>query len=93
MAPEFGAWPGLSEPFITFSARDWPTRLGMVAAGLGIALVPGSMSPALPRTVTWVQITDAAGIVRRTTYAATAAAPDPAADAFVNTLEREASRL
>ena len=32
-APEFGAWPGIAEPTITFTARDWPTRLGLVAGG------------------------------------------------------------
>ena len=43
-APEFGVWPGIVEPRITFTARDWPTRLGLVA-GLGIALVPGIAAP------------------------------------------------
>jgi DNA-binding transcriptional LysR family regulator len=32
-APEFGAWPGIAEPTITFTARDWPTQLGLVAGG------------------------------------------------------------
>ena len=50
-APEFGAWPGIAEPRITFTARDWPTRLGLVAAGLGIALVPGIAAQAVPRAV------------------------------------------
>ena len=40
-SPEFGAWPGTAEPEVSFAVRDWPTHLGLVSAGLGIALVPG----------------------------------------------------
>jgi hypothetical protein len=32
---EFGASPGIEKPEVSFAARDWPTRLGLVAAGLG----------------------------------------------------------
>jgi DNA-binding transcriptional LysR family regulator len=41
----------IAEPRITLTARDWPTRVGLVAAGLGIALVPGIAAPAVPRGV------------------------------------------
>lgn len=46
--PEFGAWPDIGEPTVSFAVRDWPTRLGLVAAGLGIALVPGFARETLP---------------------------------------------
>jgi DNA-binding transcriptional LysR family regulator len=90
-APEFGAWPGIAEPRITFTARDWPTRLGLVAAGLGIALVPGIAAPAVPRGVRWIPVHDDTGGLRRTVWAATSDSPSAAATAMVRALEQEAS--
>ncbi|SDU47267.1 LysR family transcriptional regulator [Jiangella alkaliphila] len=86
-APEFGAWPGIAEPVISFAARDWPTRLGLVAAGLGIALVPGLAAPAMPRGVRWVPVRgDGLG---RTAWTATKPDPSAAAQAMVRALEEE----
>ncbi len=90
-APEFGAWPGTAEPRITFTARDWPTRLGLVAAGLGIALVPGIAAQAVPRGVRWIPVHDDAGGLRRAVWAATQDKPSAAATAMVRALEEEAS--
>jgi DNA-binding transcriptional LysR family regulator len=91
-APEFGPWPGIAEPTITFTARDWPTRLGLVAAGLGIALVPGIAAQAVPRGVRWIPIRDdASGGLRRAVWAATNDHPSAAATAMVHALEEEAS--
>jgi DNA-binding transcriptional LysR family regulator len=89
--PEFGAWPGIPEPRITFTARDWPTRLGLVAAGLGIALVPGIAAQAVPRGVRWIPIHDDTGGLRRAVWAATNDNPSAAATAMVRALEEEAS--
>ncbi len=89
-SPEFGAWPGLAEPRITFTARDWPTRLGLVAAGLGIALMPGIAAPAIPRGVRWIPIHDDTGGLRRAIWAATNDNPSAAATAMVQALEKEA---
>ena len=88
--PEFGAWPGLTDPKIAFTARDWPTRLGLVAAGLGIALVPGLAAGAIPHGVRWIPVHDATGGLRRSVWAATAGAPGPAASAMVRALEEQA---
>ncbi|TDB77094.1 LysR family transcriptional regulator, partial [Actinomadura sp. KC216] len=44
--PQFGAWPTLSSPRIARTARSWSTRLGLVAAGLGITVVPTLALPA-----------------------------------------------
>ena len=88
-APEFGAWPGLAEPRITFTARDWPTRLGLVAAGLGIALMPGIAAPTVPRGVRWIPIHDDTGGLRRAVWAATNDNPSAAATAMVHALEKE----
>jgi len=90
-APEFGTWPGLADPRIAFTARDWPTRLGLVAAGLGIALVPGIAAEAVPRGVRWIPVHDDTGGLRRAVWAATNANPSAAATAMVQALEEEAS--
>jgi DNA-binding transcriptional LysR family regulator len=89
--PEFGAWPGIAEPRITFTARDWPTRLGLVAAGLGIALVPGIAARAVPGDVRWIPVRDDTGGLRRALWAATSDNPSAAATAMVRALEEEAS--
>jgi DNA-binding transcriptional LysR family regulator len=90
-SPEFGAWPGIAEPTITFTARDWPTRLGLVAAGLGIALVPGIAAQAVPRGVRWIPVHDDTGGLRRAVWAATTNNPSAAATAMVHALEEEVS--
>ncbi|HEX6525181.1 MAG TPA: LysR family transcriptional regulator [Streptosporangiaceae bacterium] len=90
-APEFGAWPSIAEPRITFTVRDWPTRLGLVAAGLGIALVPGIAAQAVPRGVRWIPVRDDTGRLQRAIWAATTNNPSAAATAMVHALKEEAS--
>ena len=44
-----GVWPGLDErPEITHTARDWLTKLHLVAAGCGLTTVPASLAPIAP---------------------------------------------
>jgi DNA-binding transcriptional LysR family regulator len=86
--PEFGAWPGIAEPLIAFAARDWMTRLGLVAAGLGIALVPGLAAQALPDGVRWIPIRADSGL-GRTAWVATKLEPSEAAAAMVHALHEE----
>ncbi|MGY5206588.1 LysR family transcriptional regulator [Nocardia gipuzkoensis] len=64
-----GAWrdPGW-EPDIAFVARDWFAKLGLVAAGLGITVVPGVAVPVLPLTIALLRI-DHPAAVRRTVLA------------------------
>lgn len=88
-SPEFGAWPGLDEPRIAFAVRDWMTRLGLVAAGLGIALMPGSAARVVPRGVHWVPVRTEGASLGRSTWAVTATQPSPAATAFVCALVEE----
>ncbi|MEV6414086.1 LysR family transcriptional regulator [Kribbella sp. NPDC051718] len=88
-SPEFGAWPGAGEAKIAFAVRDWPTRFGLVAAGLGIALVPGVAAASVPRGVRWIPVRDLRGGLRRTAWAATDASPSAAALAMVRALEAE----
>lgn len=52
-----GAWitPGLAAE-IAYVARDWTAKLGLVAAGRGITVVPGMLVSSLPATVDVVRI-------------------------------------
>jgi DNA-binding transcriptional LysR family regulator len=56
--PQFGAWPTLTDPVIAHRVTGWPARWGLVAAGLGICLVPGLAAPSVPRGVTTVAVDD-----------------------------------
>ena len=86
--PEFGAWPGVDNPHVTFTARNWQTRLGLVAAGLGIALMPGIAAATIPRGVRWIPVHTHHGL-KRTLLAATSEKPSPPALAMVRALELE----
>jgi DNA-binding transcriptional LysR family regulator len=88
-SPEFGAWPGIAEPEVSFAVRDWPTRLGLVSAGLGIALVPGLAAPAVPHGVRWIPVRDQGNGLRRQVCAVTTRDASPAARAMVRALEDE----
>lgn len=65
--PLLGAWftPGAT-PEIAYVARDWTAKLGLVAAGRGITVVPGMLVGALPTTVDVVRIDHPAAM--RTTW-------------------------
>ncbi|MBO1753889.1 LysR family transcriptional regulator [Allobranchiibius sp. CTAmp26] len=56
--PQFGPWPGIASPRIAFSVRQWTTRLGLVAAGLGITVLPGTMTVAVPPGVRAIHVED-----------------------------------
>jgi DNA-binding transcriptional LysR family regulator len=52
-----GPWADAArEPDVTLVARDWMAKIGLVAAGLGVTVVPGIAVPALPPTVAVVGI-------------------------------------
>jgi DNA-binding transcriptional LysR family regulator len=58
-----GAWSDASwQPDIAFIARDWVAKLGLVAAGLGVTVVPGLAVPALPPAIALVRIDHAAAV-------------------------------
>ena len=56
--PQFAAWPTLADPLVVHRAKAWPARLGLVAAGLGICLVPELAAPSVPKGVTAVYVDD-----------------------------------
>jgi DNA-binding transcriptional LysR family regulator len=90
--PQFGAWPTLDSPRIVYAAREWPTRLGLVAAGLGLTVLPELAAPSVPAGVTTVRVDDPAWLCR-TAVAVTSRDRSPAAAAAVRALRREATRL
>ncbi|MEV0251496.1 LysR family transcriptional regulator [Nocardia sp. NPDC050712] len=54
-----GAWTDADwEPDIAYVARDWVTKLGLVAAGLGITVLPGLAVSTLPATISIVRVDD-----------------------------------
>lgn len=89
--PQFGAWPSLATPRVGFRARAWSTRLGLVAAGLAICVVPGIAADAVPGEVRWRPVHDPALAQERTTWAVTAGEVSPAASHTVEALCDEAA--
>ncbi|MBP2183312.1 DNA-binding transcriptional LysR family regulator [Amycolatopsis magusensis] len=86
-----GAWTGSSwQPEIAFVAKDWTAKLGLVAAGLGVTVVPGLAVPSLPPTVEAVRIDHPAAI--RPAAIARHSGGEPA-DAFVEALLDTAAEL
>lgn len=71
-------------PRVDFVVREWTAKLGLVAAGLGITLVPSLAAAAMRADVVLVPL-QGGDVPRRRVYAATARArtPSPAATAFV----------
>jgi DNA-binding transcriptional LysR family regulator len=90
--PQFGAWPTLDRPRVVCAVRDWPTRLGLVAAGLGLAVLPELAGPSVPAGVTTVHVDDPAWL-GRTAVAVTARDRSPAAAAAIRALQHEAAHL
>lgn len=90
--PQFGAWPTLTNPRIACTTRSWSTRLGLVAAGVGITVIPDLARPALPAGVRAVAVTDShwAG---RATVALTRPHPSAQAQVMVTALRNQAARL
>jgi DNA-binding transcriptional LysR family regulator len=90
--PLLGVWPALRgrSPTIALTARSWTAKLGLVAAGLGITVVPWLAAPALPAGVTLVRVRGEPATVR-TVLIATPAEPAPYADAFAAALRDAAA--
>jgi DNA-binding transcriptional LysR family regulator len=91
--PQFGPWPGLDQPRIGHAARNWPTRFGLVAAGLGITRVPGLAADSVPRDVRWLPVHDPATSSRGSLEIVTAESPSAAARAMTQAVRTEAARM
>lgn len=91
--PDFGVWPGTpGRPRIAYAVRGWPGRLGLVAAGLGVATVPEMAVGTMPPGVRLVAV-DEAHPIRRAALAVTLPERSPAATALVGALRDEAALL
>ncbi|MGW0082317.1 LysR family transcriptional regulator [Streptomyces sp. NPDC003393] len=64
--PLLGVWPGLpGRPDIVHRARDWLTKLQLVAGGFGVTTVPSRLSPVLPPGVSLLRVEGAPAEIRR----------------------------
>ncbi|MCX3063096.1 LysR family transcriptional regulator [Streptomyces beihaiensis] len=64
--PLLGVWPGLpGRPHIVHCARDWLTKLRLVACGSGVTTVPLRLSPVLPPGVSLLHVEGAPCEIRR----------------------------
>ncbi|TQM35743.1 LysR family transcriptional regulator [Pseudonocardia cypriaca] len=90
--PGMGVWPSFpGRPRIAHTARDWLTKLQLVAAGCGITTVPAGMAEAVPASVRLVEVQGP--VEHRRVVLARFPGPQPPAVAnIVRTLRREAAR-
>jgi DNA-binding transcriptional LysR family regulator len=92
-SPLLGTWSGAAvRPEVGFVVRDWMAKLGLVAAGHGVTVVPGLAVPALPPDIVVVRIDDPAAS-RPTAVARREAAATDHVDAFVEALRDIAATL
>ena len=90
--PQFGTWPTIGSPRVAYAVRDWTVRLGLVAAGLGLAVLPELAGPSVPAGVTTVHVDDPAWL-GRSAVAVTARDRSPAAAAAIRALKHEPAHL
>ncbi|OPX10861.1 LysR family transcriptional regulator [Mycobacterium sp. AT1] len=83
--PQFGPWPTLTDPVVALRTKGWQARLGLVAAGLGVCLLPELAAPSVPKGVTTVRVEDP-NWLGRVTLAVTQPTPGEAARAAVAAL-------
>ncbi|MGW1750507.1 LysR family transcriptional regulator [Streptomyces sp. NPDC002092] len=77
--PLLGVWPGLpGRPDIVHCARDWLTKLQLVAGGFGVTTVPSRLSPVLPPGVSLLHVEGAPPEIRRVLVARLPGRPTPA---------------
>ncbi|KOG85641.1 LysR family transcriptional regulator [Streptomyces varsoviensis] len=85
--PLLGVWPGLpGRPRVAHSARDWLTKLHLVAAGFGVTTVPSGLSAVLPRGVTLLHVDGAPKELRRVLVARLPGRPTPGLSAVTRAL-------
>ncbi|WP_331739391.1 LysR family transcriptional regulator [Streptomyces sp. NBC_01187] len=85
--PLLGVWPGLpGRPRIIHSARDWLTKLQLVAGGFGVTTVPSRLSPVLPPGVSLLRVEGAPPEIRRVLVARLSGHPTPAITAVTQAI-------
>lgn len=83
--PQFGAWPTLTDPVVRYRVRDWPARLGLVAAGLCVCVLPELAAPSVPAGVVTRRVDDP-NWLGRVTLALTHPGPSAPVAAVVDAL-------
>ncbi|MET7685280.1 LysR family transcriptional regulator [Streptomyces sp. NPDC005423] len=92
--PLLGIWPGLpGRPRVHHAARDWLTKLHLVAAGVGITTVPSMLLSAIPPGVRLITIDDLPEERRRVSLVRLPGSTTPSTDALVHALRRQAADL
>ncbi|MFC9501840.1 LysR family transcriptional regulator [Streptomyces sp. NPDC056982] len=85
--PPLGVWPGLpGRPHIVHCARDWLTKLQLVAGGFGVTTVPSRLSPVLPPGVSLLHVEGAPPEIRRVLVARLPGRPTPAITAVTRAI-------
>ncbi len=92
--PLLGIWPGLpGRPRVQHAARDWLTKLHLVAGGAGITTVPSTLVSAIPPGVRLVTVDDLPEERRRVSLVRLPGPSTPSTDALVQALRRHAADL
>lgn len=92
--PLLGVWPGLpGRPKVRHTARDWLTKLHLVASGAGITTATPALLPTVPPGVRLVPVEDAAPEVRRVSLARLPGPLRPPAQALTHALRHQAADL
>ncbi|MGW3268287.1 LysR family transcriptional regulator [Streptomyces sp. NPDC001056] len=92
--PLLGVWPGLpGRPKIRHTARDWLTKLHLVAAGAGITTATPTLLPVVPPGVRLVPVEGVTEEVRRVSLVRMPGPLKAPAHALARTLRRQAADL
>jgi DNA-binding transcriptional LysR family regulator len=82
------------EPRVAFAVREWTAKLGLVAAGLGVTLVPGLAAAAVREDVVLLRVRSSRPAHRHVLLATRAGNdPTPSARAFAEVLHEVAAEL
>jgi DNA-binding transcriptional LysR family regulator len=82
------------EPKVAFPVREWTAKLGLVAAGLGVTLVPGLAAAAVREDVVLLRVRSSRPAHRHVRLATRAGKdPTPSARAFAEVLHEVAAEL
>jgi DNA-binding transcriptional LysR family regulator len=91
--PLLGVWPGLpGRPRIVHSARDWLTKLHLVAGGFGVTTIPESLSPVVPPGVISLRVQGSPPEIRRVFVARLPGAATPAITTVTQAITYSAAR-
>ncbi|MGW2858890.1 LysR family transcriptional regulator [Streptomyces sp. SDr-06] len=92
--PMLGIWPGLpGRPQVHHTARDWLTKLHLVAAGAGLTTATPALLPAAPPGVRFVSVDGVADEVRRVSLVRMPGPPAASMQALVRALRGQAADL